>query len=896
MLAAVLLLLSVLAASFQGVTSLKTEIYGNGKYILTYQLNQELSKVEFTISAQGKWVGLGFKNSGRFHSGGDCFIGKVNDDGQVVYYDGKAPTEDTPIQDASQDFELVSGSRENEVTTLTFTRSIITGDSNDVTFQNFTQKVYWSYSDSDSFSDQHLDYGDAFLNLLEYDPIPVTSTPTTSAPTVGPTTGEPTSPTGSKSPTTLQPTSTPVGPAPTLKHLGDINSFNHSGEARVSDSFILQWRISDDTIDFKVDVGCTGWIGVGFSTGSKFHANSDSFVGYVDGNGIAFSRDGMSSSSQARPRDDASNDYVIVDSSETNGRTMLTFSRKLNTGDANDMALVAGDQHIAYAYHRDSDSVTREHTTHGAFVVNLFDSSSVVKNSLLDEIYQFADVGVILVIIVGSLLVLLPFALRAFKDEDKIQSSPSRLKKRVKWSEIQWRDAANIALIGVLGLILALAWQDSDVADSFGLVACAYAFMTVIPATRNSVLTVLVEIPFERTIVYHRWIGRFTFLSSATHGIIHGVRWINEGVLIENLFYTQKYLFGFISLMSLTVMYFTSIEYIRRHYYQFFRWIHYLFISFFVFGVLHTTEFLKYAIAAAVFYVLDLSLRYRFGTLTSTSAQVSVLSDNAVRIRFEKNAHRSYSAGQYVFLNFPQVNARQWHPYSLTSGPCEAFLEVHVKALGNHTTRLLTKAGETPIMLEEGLDPISSRISKVKVDGPYGRLGNSYLKHSCVVLVAGGIGITPLVSVVKDVYRIGLSETQRSKYPAPRKIETVVVLWTISSISQYSWFQSVLEEANSVAESKDYPRLVVRLFVTKSTEGSLVEIEDEFQKPKGFSVCYGRPDIPVTMSELEQKYIRRKKAAVFACGPKKLVNSTWDFCTKKKNPVAYDFHHEIFNF
>jgi|GEM_PF-1750334 len=679
-----------------------------------------------------------------------------------------------------------------------------------------------------------------------------------------------------------------------------IETFQYKGQARTSDDkFILQWRLTDDVIDFKAEVVCTGWIGVGFSPGSKFHSHSDSFQGFVDDNtGEVHWYDGMSSSIQAKPENDASNDFTILDAAQENGKTIIVFSRKLESGDERDLALVTGKQTIAWSYHQTRDVVTTEHTESGTWEVNLFDGSSVtaVGDSFID------NVGVILVVVVFGLLVVLPVLLRcfrAFKGEEIVEIT--FMKKRVKWAEIQWIDALNIALVGALGLVLPFIWDNPELADSFGMVACAYSFMAVIPATRNSILTLLIEVPFERTVVYHRWIGRFTFLASGTHGLMHAVQWTRQGILIDNLFYTQKYSFGFIALTSLALVYFTSIEFIRRRYYQFFRWVHYSFVFFFIFGALHATEFLKYAIAAGVFYVIDLALRYRFGTLVSISAQVTVLAGDVARIRFDKSPGRNYAAGQYVFLNFPQINARQWHPYSLTSGPHAQFLEVHVKALGNHTNRLISKAGMNLEIIEEGSMPVSSLVSKVKVDGPYGRIGKKYMRHSTVILVAGGIGITPLISVIKGIYRIGLSQAQReNEHAAPRNsIKTVVLIWVIPTTSYYTWFKTVIEEAKAISdESKGYPRLEVHLFISRSVdnEAEFDRMHNNSVQTKGFSVTRGRPVIAETMRELQ--LVRTEKAAVLACGPKKLINSTWDFCTKKRkgDDVTYEFHQETFNF
>ena len=41
-----------------------------------------------------------------------------------------------------------------------------------------------------------------------------------------------------------------------------------------------------------------------------------------------------------------------------------------------------------------------------------------------------------------------------------------------------------------------------------------------------------------------------------------------------------------------------------------------------------------------------------------------------------------------MFVNFPSVALLEWHPFSLSSGPHQDYLEIHVKSLGNLTRKL----------------------------------------------------------------------------------------------------------------------------------------------------------------------------------------------------------------
>ena len=129
-------------------------------------------------------------------------------------------------------------------------------------------------------------------------------------------------------------------------------------------------------------------------------------------------------------------------------------------------------------------------------------------------------------------------------------------------------------------------------------------------------------------------------------------------------------------------------------------------------------------------------------------ASIEVLTDDIVEIRvaLAEEQRSRYAAGQYVFLNVPSISSLQWHPFSITSAPREGHIVVfHVKALGgpsSWTSSLLAAAKES-----------AGGTLSVKIDGFFGHNATSALAkpRTAVVLVGGGVGVTPLLSILADL-------------------------------------------------------------------------------------------------------------------------------------------------
>lgn len=125
--------------------------------------------------------------------------------------------------------------------------------------------------------------------------------------------------------------------------------------------------------------------------------------------------------------------------------------------------------------------------------------------------------------------------------------------------------------------------------------------------------------------------------------------------------------------------------------------------------------------------------RHRFAVErieTETEDAVSVHIDGR-----DLSAFRA-EAGQFVIVRFLADGFRwQAHPFSLSRAPNGKSLRLTIKRLGDFTRRVPELKPGTPVL----------------IDGPHGRLTLRACQSKKLLLIAGGIGITPLRALVEEV-------------------------------------------------------------------------------------------------------------------------------------------------
>ncbi|RZU28705.1 putative ferric reductase [Streptomyces sp. BK022] len=226
-----------------------------------------------------------------------------------------------------------------------------------------------------------------------------------------------------------------------------------------------------------------------------------------------------------------------------------------------------------------------------------------------------------------------------------------------------------------------------------------------------------------------------------------------------------------------------------------------------------------------------LNLRHRMRVEAVIEESPGIVS---VLISGRKLHRMGAEAGQFFRWRFLAPGMRfSSHPYSLSAAPRPGMLRITVKAIGDHSARLRE--------LEPG--------TRVWAEGPYGALTAQRRSRGKVLLVAGGVGITPMRALFETL---------------PGASGDITLLYRANTTQDLALW----DELAAIAEERG-ARL---MYAVNSPEGE-------------------RPDI--SAENLRRKMPDIDRHDVFMCGPPGFAQSVYEALRGAGVP-ARRIHHESF--
>ncbi|EKG10635.1 Cytochrome b245 heavy chain [Macrophomina phaseolina MS6] len=431
-------------------------------------------------------------------------------------------------------------------------------------------------------------------------------------------------------------------------------------------------------------------------------------------------------------------------------------------------------------------------------------------------------------------------------------------------------------------------------------------------------------IQFDKNITFHKLVAWSIVFFSWVHTIAH---WVNlgrfsaannlgfVGFLLANLV-TGPGWTGYVMLIALMAMVFTSVETPRRANYERFWYTHHFFIIFFVMWSIHGAfcmirpDFAPYCNTVGVFwqywmyggflYLAERAAREVRGKHKTYVSKVIQHPSNVCEIQIKKENTKTM-AGQYIFLCCPEVSVWQYHPFTLTSAPEEDYISVHVRCVGNFTRAMAkalgcefdrkdTKEKGTAVVSgsadEQSVDPSLRRIlPRVYVDGPFGSASEDVFKFEIAVLVGAGIGVTPFASILKSIW-------YRMNYPQGKtRLKKVYFFWICRDFGSLEWFRSLLL-AIEAQDLEDH--IEIHTYLTakvKIDDAANIMINDANAEQDAITglrapTNFGRPNWDMIFKSI-RKIHSPAEAGVFFCGPKGLGSQLHIKCNMYTDK---DFH------
>lgn len=360
------------------------------------------------------------------------------------------------------------------------------------------------------------------------------------------------------------------------------------------------------------------------------------------------------------------------------------------------------------------------------------------------------------------------------------------------------------------------------VAIRSGMIAVALTPWIIATSMKANLMSALIGIGPERLNVFHRWLGYLCLFLSLVHAVPFYVQpvWDDGGMeVFQRLFDGGSgviYGTGIACLVPLVWLCVASLPWIRRIAYEAFVLLHIPVAMAYV-GLLfwHSKNYLMswgYLYATLAIWVVCYSMRFfklnwtkpwRLSFLVGDEAAITLMSENAIKVTIPTQIR--WKPGQYVYLRMPGISLFDNHPFTIASLCSEDFPSEYGEQYRDCTIVFKPYGGFTRKVLNTAIEKGPFHTYRAFLDGPYGGMRRDLAAFDTCILIAGGSGITSLMSQL-----LNLIKRMRDRKAITRK---VVVVWSMKKLEAMDWFR---EELRICRDSAPPESVTCKFFVTSS--------------------------------------------------------------------------------
>jgi len=500
-----------------------------------------------------------------------------------------------------------------------------------------------------------------------------------------------------------------------------------------------------------------------------------------------------------------------------------------------------------------------------------------------------------------------------------------------------------------------------------GLVLAYDGGLILLPMLRNIIRIIRPRLawlfPADENIWFHRQVAYSMAFWSMVHTTSHYVNFVNveraqlRPQFAQQIHYTQPGgITGHFMLLIMFLMYTTAHHKIRQRAFEVFWYTHHLAFFFMIALFTHATGcFVRDTaepayISTFPFYTTKHCLGYlswRFiiwpfiiyfgervyrevrARRATRLSKVLVHPSGAMELRITKPSFK-YVAGQWLFLQVPEVSQFQWHPFTITSAPEDPYVSVHIRQVGDWTGALGERLGVGPQVVAQmtraamkgiekddksgftrgdfvELDQSATTITlpKVRIDGPYGAPAEDVFSGQVAVLVGAGIGVTPFASILKHIW-------WQQKRGNLRNLRRVEFFWVCRDTPSFGWFQTLLQEVEAAQADPNFLR--INIYLTQKISEDMIyniTVNDAGSDYDPLTLLrsrtmFGRPDWQSIYSKMRSaiesgQYLPgarsqlKTKVRTYFCGPGGLAHAIKEATVKNSSAqVEFSFAKEHF--
>lgn len=355
-----------------------------------------------------------------------------------------------------------------------------------------------------------------------------------------------------------------------------------------------------------------------------------------------------------------------------------------------------------------------------------------------------------------------------------------------------------------------------------GAAALSFDMAVVLLTVCRNVMTKLRDtpvgefIPFDAAITFHKIVAITAGFWAAVHTIGHCVNFYNvatqsqdglaclfqEAVFSSNFMPSISYWFfgtitgitGILLVVVMSIIYVFAMPAILKRAYHAFRITHLLNILLYALTVLHglpkllsAPSFWCYVIGPIIIFIFDriIGMRQQYKQLQIIDA--AILPSDIIYIQFKRPYYFKFKSGQWVRVSCPAFSCtfNEHHAFSLASAPQSTTLELYVKAVGPWTWKLRNEVIES----QSSCLPYPV----INLNGPFGDGNQEWSNYEVVVMVGGGIGVTPYASTLSDLAH-EISTTSHSNV----RCKKVYFIWICPTHKNFEWFVEVLKKVEDM--------------------------------------------------------------------------------------------------